>query len=111
MTNVTLGASVLLLSFAAFTANTYTPDRSYLRSLTETELKTIYIHCEQLAASTLLDFDSAAHCSKVSEELLERSFGGNFDRLLEWWHRIRQVCGHDADCAKDQVQQTERKRP
>jgi len=111
MTNVTLGASVLLLSFAAFAANTYPPDRSYLRSLTEAELKTIYFHCEQLAASTLLDFDSAAQCSKVSEELLERSFGGNFERLLEWWHRIRNDCGLNIDCAKNHGQPTEQKRP
>ncbi|MEO8120553.1 MAG: hypothetical protein ABI606_14700, partial [Rhodoferax sp.] len=78
MTNVTLGASVLLLSLVAFAANTQSPDRSHLSSLPETELKTIYLACEQLASTKLVDFDTAAHCSKVSEELLERSFGGSF---------------------------------
>ncbi|WP_114970752.1 hypothetical protein [Rhodoferax ferrireducens] len=106
MTNVTLGASVLLLSLAAFAANTSPPDRSHLSSLTETELKTIYLHCEQLASTTLLDFNSAAHCSTVSEELLERSFGGNFKQLLQWWHSTRSGCRQNADCANERDHQT-----
>jgi hypothetical protein len=111
MTNLTLSASVMLLSLTAFAAHTHPPDRSQLSSLPETELKTIYLACEQLASTTLLDFDSAAHCSRVSEELLERGFGGSFKQLLQWWHGTRNDCRQNADCANEQDQQTKTNRP
>jgi hypothetical protein len=55
------------------------------------ELKAIYLECERLAATVVLDLETAAHCSMVSEELLKRSFGGNFDEMLKWWRSTRKA--------------------
>ena len=92
MKNVTLAASLLLLPLSAITASTYAPDRSHLHSLPVAELKVMYLECERLASHAFLDVDTAAYCSMVSEELLERSFGGNFNELLAWWRSVRRDC-------------------
>jgi hypothetical protein len=87
----TLSASVLLLSMSAIAVTTRAPDRSHLTSLPVAELKAIYLECERLAATVVLDLETAAHCSMVSEELLKRSFGGNFDEMLKWWRSTRKA--------------------
>ena len=97
----------MVLTLAAFAAHTQTPERFYLSSLSVAELKAIYLECDQLASTSFLDFDTAANCSMVSEELLERSFGGNFDQMLEWWRSTRDDCSQNVDCAQHQDQQTE----
>jgi len=66
------------------------PERSGLAALTAEELKSAYLDCERLAAATFLDAGGAAICSMVHEELKQRLFEGDFQRLLDWWqaHRI-----------------------
>ena len=53
------------------------------------ELKQAYLACERAASRDRLDFDTAAYCSLVGEELLKRAFDGSFDRLLAWWRANR----------------------
>ncbi|HEX2529994.1 MAG TPA: hypothetical protein VHK70_00820 [Burkholderiaceae bacterium] len=97
MTTLAIKASAMLLLFAIFgngiastaTSSSQFSDRSHLKPLTVKELKAIYLECDRAAATTLLDFTSAVECSMISEELLERGFGGNFDRMLEWWRSAR----------------------
>ncbi|WPC65458.1 hypothetical protein SBP18_13220 [Rhodoferax ferrireducens] len=101
MTNLTLKASVMLLPFAALVsvaAYAQPPDRTPLRAVSVAELKANYLECEQLASSALLDFSAAVECSLVSEELLNRGFGGSFKQLLEWWRSARNNCTLDAGC-------------
>lgn len=99
MKRFTPKASVLCLTLAAFTANAQPPDRSHLRALSEAELKTVYLACDQLASTTFLNSDTAADCSMVAEELLERSFGGRFELMLEWWRSARNECRQYSGCA------------
>jgi len=101
MTNLTLKASVMLLPFVALVsvaAYAQLPDRTHLRAVSVAELKANYLECEQLASSALLDFSTAVECSMVSEELLDRGFGGSFKQLLEWWRSARNNCTLDAGC-------------
>lgn len=101
MTNLSLKASVMLLLFAALVslvANAQPPDRPHLSLVSVAELKAKYLECDQLASTIILDFSTAAECSMVSEELLERGFGGSFKQLLEWWHSARNKCTQEADC-------------
>jgi len=84
-----LKALVMLLSLSALVANAQPPDRSHLKALSVPELKAAYLECDQLASTPLLDSDTAASCSMVSEELIERGFDGSFQRLLAWWHSAR----------------------
>src|SRR4029453_3596020 len=41
---------------------------------------------ERARAERLLGIDEAASCSVIYEKLLEVGFGGDFKRLLAWWH-------------------------
>lgn len=97
--SLTLKASLMYLTLAAFTAAAQPPDRSHLKALSEAELKAVYLECDQLAATTFLNSNTAADCSMVAEELLERSFGGDFEQMLEWWRSARNECRRYTGCA------------
>ena len=75
------------------TASTAEPDRSHLAALTVDELKLMYLECNGRASQTLLGPGEAAHCSMAVEELKQRGFGGDFGRLLAWWHEQRRADG------------------
>ena len=52
-------------------------------------LKAAYLRCERAAAERVLDSGDAANCSVIHEDLLKVGFGGDFKRLLMWWHAER----------------------
>lgn len=104
MTTLTLQASLMLLSFAALTsatANAEAPARTELSAVPVAELKASYLECDQLASTSLLGFGAAVECSMLSEELLERGFGGSFQQMLKWWRSAKNApnkCWQDAGC-------------
>jgi len=51
--------------------------------------KAAFLRCERAAAERLLDAGDAENCSVIYEELLKVGFGGDFRRLLAWWHAER----------------------
>lgn len=53
------------------------------------ELKHVYLVCDRAASRQLLDVATAVHCSCVSEALLKRAFGGDFELLLTWWRSAK----------------------
>jgi len=75
----------LPLALAMVTAVAAPPDRSHLAAVTVDELKVAYLECDRRASHALLDVADAAHCSMVFEELKQRAFGGDWNRLLAWW--------------------------
>jgi hypothetical protein len=48
------------------------------------ELKRAYLACNRAASRERLASVQVAHCSLVYEELKQRTFGGDFERLLAW---------------------------
>ncbi|KWT76870.1 hypothetical protein APY03_5307 [Variovorax sp. WDL1] len=66
-------------------AQAHAPDRRHLASVSVEALQRTYLECDRVATHTLLDLGSAAHCSMVAEELRQRVFDGDFDRLIAWW--------------------------
>ena len=54
------------------------------------ELKTAYLSCDRAATESRLDPSSFQRCAAVGDELLQRGFDGDLDRLLAWW-RVEQV--------------------
>ncbi len=111
MANLVLKAVVMMLTLAVVGSHAQAPDRDHLKALSEAELKIGYLECDQLAASTFLSMDSAANCSMVAEELLERSFGGSFQQLLDWWRSARNDCQRYVDCRAFQNRPSEPRRP
>jgi len=48
------------------------------------ELKSAYLSCNRAAAGTRLSSGTIMQCSIVYEELKQRAFGDDFERLLAW---------------------------
>ena len=53
--------------------------------LSAEQLKTSYLMCDRRANREFLGFADAVFCSHISEALKHQVFGGDFDKLLEWW--------------------------
>ena len=60
-------------------------------SLSVQRLKEEYLRCDRASSRQRLPSQAAIYCSTVSEELLQREFAGDFDRLLAWWREQRPV--------------------
>jgi len=48
-----------------------------------------YLACDRIASVQLLAPGDAAECAWTGEQLLQHRFGGDFDRLLQWWRSAR----------------------
>lgn len=53
------------------------------------QLERRYLACDRIASAQRLAPGDAAECSWVSEQLLRQRFGGDFERLLQWWRAAR----------------------
>ena len=86
----TIAASLLLATLAS-NPRAQPPDGTHAAvDLFEVRsLKTAYLRCDRAATERLLDMGEAATCSVIYEELLRVGFGGDFKRLLAWWHAER----------------------
>jgi hypothetical protein len=51
------------------------------------ELEKTFWQCEQAASTGMIDAAMAAYCDAVADELKKRKFGGDFERLLQWWQQ------------------------
>ena len=51
------------------------------------ELERSFWQCELAASAGTLDAVTAAHCDAITDELKKRKFGGDFERLLQWWQQ------------------------
>ena len=68
-----------------------TPDRTLVAAFDADQLKSAYLDCDRAASGGLVGSVEAARCSMVHEELKERVFGGDFDRLVAWWRAQRET--------------------
>jgi hypothetical protein len=87
--NATLrGAAVVCLalhfSFACAQTSSLI-ESSSAKTLSADDLKRMYLACDLSASTTGLPMSDVMRCSMVSEELKQRVFGNDFDRLLAWW--------------------------
>lgn len=53
------------------------------------DLEKIFWQCERAAGAGMLDAATAAQCDAVTDELRKRKFGGDSERLLQWWQQNR----------------------
>lgn len=82
-------AAILALLAGAGLAAQAQSDSSSLQLVPVDQLKAMYLRCERSAASGLMDVSDAARCSMLGEQLLDRGFGGNYPRLVQWWRQAR----------------------
>lgn len=70
------------------------PGRDEVAGLSAEQLKTSYLMCDRRANREFLGFADAVFCSHISEALKHKVFGGDFDKLLEWWqtHKLSEPC-------------------
>jgi len=75
-------ACALCVASATTLANPKVSDEE-LKDFVEA-LKTAYLWCDHAAASRRLSSADIMRCSVIYEELKQRAFGGDFERLLAW---------------------------
>jgi len=88
-------AASLLLATLCSNPRAQPPNGTHAADREVRSLKAAYLRCDQAASSGLLDTGEAANCSAIYEKLLRAGFGGDFQRLLDWWHaeRVAKVRG------------------
>ena len=89
-------AAPLLLAMLASSPRAQAPNGTQAAIDREVRsLKAAYLRCDRAATERLLGMGEAANCSAIHEELLRVGFGGDFKRLLAWWHaeRVAEVRG------------------
>ena len=79
-TELRIGFFLLSCSLAAFGQ----PQRTPISALSADALQTWYLICDQRTTHEVLAFGDAVFCSRVSDELLQKVFGGDFNRMLQW---------------------------
>lgn len=101
MTKLAFTASVVSFSFAALVSIVIIArplDPTQLNMVPVAELKEIYLECDRLSSTTIVDFETAEICSMVYEELLRRGFENSYEQLLLWWRSARDNCTQFARC-------------
>jgi hypothetical protein len=86
-------ACLVVVSHGALGQTSVLAESHFAKRMPPAELKRVYLACDSSATSGRLDFSDAIQCSFVAEELKQRVFEGDFDKLLAWWrvHRYRAV--------------------
>ncbi|MCW5634904.1 MAG: hypothetical protein KIT17_16335 [Rubrivivax sp.] len=59
------------------------------------ELERGFWQCDHAASRTMLDMETAARCSRVTDELRRQRFDGDFHAFLAWWQE-RKAAEHAA---------------
>src|SRR5688572_460582 len=59
-----------------------------------TQLESIFWHCDYVATTKGMDATPVRECAAATRELRQVKFGGNFNRMLEWW-RANKPAEHD----------------
>ncbi|HUL94297.1 MAG TPA: hypothetical protein VLV56_18340 [Burkholderiales bacterium] len=49
------------------------------------DLEELFWRCDYAATVAIIDADEQALCTAVAEQLKVERFGGDFERMLEWW--------------------------
>lgn len=70
-------------------ASALPPDPMEIASLTSAQLRTVYLECDRLSEQSILAPDEMIACVAVSDVLLQRDFGGEIERQLQWWRGAR----------------------
>jgi hypothetical protein len=65
------------------------PELMEIASLNSAQLRTAYLECDRLSSQSILAPDEMAVCAAVGDVLLQRDFGGVFERQLQWWRGAR----------------------
>lgn len=64
--------------------------------LSDARLEQVFWDCERLAARIAVPLDTGAMCARAGDELRQRRFDGDFERMLAWWrsHKAAQHAQH-----------------
>jgi len=64
-------------------------DAAFAQTLNAAQLERLYLLCDRASSRGRLATHQAMQCSIVQEELKQRVFGGDFERMLAWWRQQR----------------------
>lgn len=80
---ISKGMALIVLALAAPLAQSQSAN-SERRATTIDELKRVYLSCSDAVTDGQLNKQEVMSCSVVYEELKQRAFDGDFDKLLAW---------------------------
>jgi hypothetical protein len=55
----------------------------------DVELEDAFWVCDYAATGAIIDPDERALCAAITEQLRRERFGGDFERMLDWWRANR----------------------
>ena len=91
-------ALMLALPLAfAFHAHVRADVRDAVAAASARQLEHVYLRCAEVSSKQVMDGSTASHCSLVADALRDRVFGGDFERMLRWWHATRDAGGSDPE--------------
>jgi len=61
------------------------PAATQLAGVRDTDLEDLFWRCDYAATVERIDADERALCTAVAEQLKMERFGGDFERMLNWW--------------------------
>ena len=82
---VTVGAAVACAAVMAMRPL----QQQDLADLSNEQLKLAYLDCARVSSESLLEPDLFTICSVAADALLQREFGGDLERQLQWWRVAR----------------------
>jgi hypothetical protein len=74
-------------SAAAQQSTRSSPSKVLMPELSIDDLERTFWACDYAAPSGLVDMRAAIPCGLANEDLKQRKFGGDFDKLLAWWQQ------------------------
>ena len=63
------------------------PTTSLTRTVSLTQLEQAFWICDHAATKGMIDGSSAVICGRVTDELKNTKFSGDFDSMVTWWRQ------------------------
>lgn len=72
----------------------------------DTDLERLFWMCDHAATTRMLDANERVACATVGEQFKTEKFGGDFERMLNWWRKNKTVQHQklDQDAASNAAQ-------
>lgn len=89
--------AAISIGFACMGAQALMGPEHQIEEASSAQLRTAYLECDRISAESRVDQNFMIVCQRVGDVLRDRDFGGDFERLLQWWRGTRQASRTNPD--------------
>jgi hypothetical protein len=79
------------IGLLCMTAQAFLPQDLAIEHASSSQLRAAYVECDRRSSQSRVDLNFMIACERVGALLRERDFGGDFERLLQWWRQAREA--------------------